>query len=47
MLIGMGIALVASFYIPLLVLVPVPLFLLVNSWFAYQGMRKLEKANEK
>ena len=47
MLIGMGIAIVASFYIPLLVLVPVPLFLLVNSWFAYQGMRKLEKANEK
>ncbi|GAB2026948.1 YesL family protein [Lactovum odontotermitis] len=47
MLIGMALAGVAGFFIPVLVLLPVPLFLLANAWFSYQGMRKLERANEK
>ena len=47
MLIGMLLALIIGFFIPVLVLVPVPLFLLANAWFSYQGMIKLEKANQK
>ncbi|MDR0300475.1 MAG: DUF624 domain-containing protein [Streptococcaceae bacterium] len=47
MLIGMSLAGVFSFFIPVLALIPVPLFLLANAWFSYQSMRKLERANEK
>ncbi|MDR0298812.1 MAG: DUF624 domain-containing protein [Streptococcaceae bacterium] len=47
MVIGMGLAGLIGFFIPVLVLVPVPLFLLANAWFSYQSMIKLEKANEK
>lgn len=47
MILGMAIALLISFYIPVLVLVPVPVFLLSNAWFSYQAMLKIEKRNEK
>jgi uncharacterized membrane protein YesL len=45
MMLGMVLSLLIGFYIPVLVLIPVPLFLLANAWFSYQGMIKIEKAN--